>query len=261
MSAKLAMRVHESDLPPRLKLTAAVLALFFASDTGENIFPSVGRVAWLTGKSDRQIRADLGALCRIGVLTAVTARTGGAGRTTRYRLEAHRLPARQQWARKGGSPQPRSAPQKAEADSRVWNPLSDDEPGNPPPPTRKFETETRIPIAANPEVGFRRSVSDQLEERLVDHKAGTAAAPPRTRLAKAPNGNSYKPIAAVARELLKEQEFTTEADFIEATKQKCADLGIDYGNDSAVPFDVVHRATASEWFKHRNPSLVGARRA
>src|SRR5688572_7160064 len=101
MSWKLAMAVFESALPPRLKPTAALLALF-ADDTGHRIYPSVGRLAWLIGKSERAISSDLSELVSRGVLVALTPRTGGRRRTTEYKLQT--LPKREDW-----TPQSRSA--------------------------------------------------------------------------------------------------------------------------------------------------------
>lgn len=104
MSARLAMRVWESDLPPHLKATAGVLALF-ANDDGERIYPSIPRVAWLLGKSARRTTADVTCLCNLGVLIPVTPRTGGGGRrgrTTHYELDISALPCRDAWAPQPG---------------------------------------------------------------------------------------------------------------------------------------------------------------
>ena len=72
----MAMRVLESDLQPHLKMTAAVLALF-GSDSGEKIYPSVSRLAWLLSKTPRRVTADLTALIEAKVLIPVTDRNGG----------------------------------------------------------------------------------------------------------------------------------------------------------------------------------------
>ena len=39
----------------------------------------------------------------------------------------------------------------------------------------------------------------------------------------------------------------SQGNLTEATKRRCAELGIDYGRDDRVPFDVVHRQVASNW--------------
>lgn len=81
-----------------------------------------------------------------------------------------------------------------------------------------------------------------------------------SRQAKAPNGTNYKPIAKLVRLLLTSNPSlaTTEryAELVEAAKQQCADLRIDYGRHETVPFDVVHRACASELMKFK---LFGAK--
>jgi hypothetical protein len=132
------MRVLESALAPHLKFTAAALALF-ARDDGTEIFPSVGRVAFLIGKTERAVRGDLAALCEAGVLVPETPRTGGRSRMTRYRLAESALPQRDAWSHKRGS----------------GLPGLEDKPGSEQPETRKW-------AAKNPEVDFPRSVSSDL---------------------------------------------------------------------------------------------------
>lgn len=254
------MRVYESALAPRLKATAGVIALAFADDAGANIYPSVARVGWLTGKSDRQIRADLAALCAQGVLTAVTARTGGKGLTTRYRMNEAALPTRPPFPSKRGNSLPGIHQTNSEVDSRVSesNPeadyrvsitkaeVCDTKPGSLEHVTRKFGT-------PNPEVGFRRSVRDPVDPSLIRTVPRSTV---KAELAAEPNSTNYKPIAALVRDLLSQQQFNNQADVVEAAKDRCASCGIDYGRHEAVPFTTIHRAVASEWFKHRNPDIV-----
>ena len=87
------MTILESDLPAALKPTAVALALF-ADERGERVFPSVGRLAWLRGLSERAIQKHVSALRELGVLVPVTRGTGGRGRTTCYRVDVSALPAR-----------------------------------------------------------------------------------------------------------------------------------------------------------------------
>ena len=67
MNGKLAMRVLESNLPPALKPTAVVMALY-ASEQGRSIRPSVPLVAWLLGVTERAVQASLERLRTLGVL-------------------------------------------------------------------------------------------------------------------------------------------------------------------------------------------------
>lgn len=81
-----------------------------------------------------------------------------------------------------------------------------------------------------------------------------------------PNDDNYRVIQAAAWDLLRNAdvaakfyEFPIETleDLVEATKRFCARRHIDYGRNEKVPFNIVHRATASVWFKFRHPEIVG----
>ena len=83
--------------------------------------------------------------------------------------------------------------------------------------------------------------------------------------AREPNDTNYRIIQKVAWDLLSDAdvaakfyEFPIETleDLVEATKRCCAKRHIDYGRNEKVPFNIVHRATASVWFKFRHPELV-----
>jgi hypothetical protein len=156
VSATLAMRVTESTLPSHLKWTLVVLALY-ATDSGDRVFPSVARVAWQLGVSDRQARANIAALCALGVLVPVTPRKGGAGKTTEYRIDVNVLPAGE--FQKPGSRLPRSITKNPEVHFPVQNP----KPGSAAPEPGSAAQKTRKCNAQNPEVHFRRSVRDQSE--------------------------------------------------------------------------------------------------
>ena len=84
MSIRCSAAVWRARLAPRLKLTALALA-DFADDDGGSIFPSVGTIAQRTGRTVRQERSNLSALCAAGVLVPETLRIGGK-HPTRYRL-------------------------------------------------------------------------------------------------------------------------------------------------------------------------------
>jgi hypothetical protein len=99
-----------------------------------------------------------------------------------------------------------------------------------------------------------------------DTQISTAALPPfshvvlsstqRNGLARRPSEDgNYAVVANVARRLLGEHDFENESELVDAVKDACAAAKIDYGRHEDVPFDVVHRACASEWFKHRHPEM------
>lgn len=168
------MAVWDSGLKASLKPTALALARF-ADDDGGNIFPSLDRIAWLNGKTNRQVRRDIVELLSMRVLTATTSRAGGRHRTTRYRLDAAALPARPPfsagvWAEKPGH----ECPPFDEKPGHPRPPL-EEEPGHGCPPlpdggvadvTKPGHPrhETRTSTTENPDMGVRRSVSDLSEK-------------------------------------------------------------------------------------------------
>ncbi len=94
MSGYLAGKVWHSGLSPRLKPLAAALA-DIADQDGSNIYPSVARMAWLVGCSERTVQYQLHELVALGVLVAdPTTTRGGRGRTTDYCMDADSLPER-----------------------------------------------------------------------------------------------------------------------------------------------------------------------
>lgn len=95
MSGRLVSIVFHSDLAPALKPIAAALASF-ADDDGRRIRPSVARVAWMVGRSERTVQTALTKLRAGGILTVVFQAT--QHRATEYQLHADKLPARPGWA-------------------------------------------------------------------------------------------------------------------------------------------------------------------
>lgn len=98
MSAKLAMRVLESDLSPALKPVAVTLALF-GNDAGARIYPSVDRLAHLVGLTRRTVERQLATLRSKGILIAQGPieggrLPGGRGRSVLYQLDVAALPTR-----------------------------------------------------------------------------------------------------------------------------------------------------------------------
>jgi hypothetical protein len=73
--------------------------------------------------------------------------------------------------------------------------------------------------------------------------------------AQAPNGNNFKPISAIVRDVLAETPGASPSDLVALTKQRCAELSIDYGRDTAVPFNIVHQAVESVLEQKRRGGL------
>jgi hypothetical protein len=96
----LAGKVWQSALDPELKPLAAALA-DIANDDGTSIYPSVGYMCWLLGRSERAVQVQLGKLRELGVLIKVRMGGGrvreGWGRATEYRLIESSLPKRPPW--------------------------------------------------------------------------------------------------------------------------------------------------------------------
>lgn len=89
MSGRLVSLVFDSDLPSWLKPYAAALATF-AADDGSQVFPSVGRVARMVGRSARSAQRAMHALRARGVI--VLEAPPGYHRAPRYRFRAVALP-------------------------------------------------------------------------------------------------------------------------------------------------------------------------
>ena len=161
------MAVLQSDLPAHLKPTASTLALF-ANDAGDNIYPSVARLAWLVGKTPRRITADLSALCKVGVLVALTPRSGG-GRSTQYHLDVDALPKRPAFEksprrqRQGSNPE--IPPTSASSLERKTPDVSDADP-------RRLEHRPLTSASETPDAHVSRSLRDLpvqlLEEQAID---------------------------------------------------------------------------------------------
>jgi hypothetical protein len=94
VSIKLMSDVWASDLPFEEKTLAVALA-DFADDEGEHIFPSVARLSWKVGRSERSTQRTLAKLRARGVLVAKNGLAGGWNVTVHYRLRADQLPPRE----------------------------------------------------------------------------------------------------------------------------------------------------------------------
>lgn len=91
MSARLTDAVWNSGLKAWLKPYAAVLA-GFAHDDGTRVFPSIARVAWAVGVSERRAQGAVSKLTALGVLRIV--QKHAPGRPTRYQFDVEALPRR-----------------------------------------------------------------------------------------------------------------------------------------------------------------------
>jgi hypothetical protein len=163
MIAKLHMRVLESALPPGVKATCLVMTLF-ANAEGANIYPSVGRVAWLLGFHRRAVEKHLAQLRKIGVLIPTSSTSGGRmaggrGRRVHYRIDLRALPARAPFGA-ALEPRPEAGVSAGEQDQRT--PALD---ARNPGPTRK---EPRPYAQRTPALGrtiLESDLRDQLRER------------------------------------------------------------------------------------------------
>ena len=79
MSIKVMTQVWELDLPRSEKLIALALA-DHGDDDGAHIYPSVARIAWKTGYSERQVQDILRALEARGLIRVVAYPNGGRGK-------------------------------------------------------------------------------------------------------------------------------------------------------------------------------------
>lgn len=75
-------KVWDLDLPHNQLLVLLALA-DHADHEGNNVFPSLGLVAWKTGYSEQQVRRVLRSLEKVGILQAVERKPG---KVTRYRI-------------------------------------------------------------------------------------------------------------------------------------------------------------------------------
>jgi hypothetical protein len=91
MSGRLVSAVFESALPPWLKRYATACASFAAED-GTKIYPTMVRLARMTGRSERATQTAVHELIRRGVLIIEAPHT--PRRATRYRLNTDALPHR-----------------------------------------------------------------------------------------------------------------------------------------------------------------------
>jgi len=82
MSGKIMGKVWDLDLPHNQLLVLLALA-DHADHEGNNVYPSLGLIAWKTGYSEQQVRRVLRSLEKIGILQTVERKPG---KVTRYRI-------------------------------------------------------------------------------------------------------------------------------------------------------------------------------
>lgn len=220
------MQVLNSDLDPALKPLATVLALF-GNDAGENIFPSVERLAWLQGVTTRTVQRQLGRLRARRILLEQTPLTGGAGRSVHYTLDAAALPARPGF-KKGRHPRQGFGEQNH--DVGVALSTAGTAKKNPDTPVEKRVTPVTkrvTPASQNPDTSVTRSVSDSLEERqLNSHDEEKTAAAPQSLPPEKPVAN-LPVIIKIAHEVM-DILGETSPDVPETVKWRCAQLKIPY---------------------------------
>lgn len=90
MSVKQMSMVWESDIDGADKLLLLAMA-DFANDEGQQIFPSVRRLTYKTGQSERSIQRRLSEYRAAGVLEVLNAGVG-RGNSTVYALHICKLP-------------------------------------------------------------------------------------------------------------------------------------------------------------------------
>jgi hypothetical protein len=97
MSGLLAGKVWHSGLTAVLKPLAACLA-DEANNQGQNIFPSIGYLAWKLGISPRSVQRRMAELRQLNVICEVSKKQFGRIFVPNYRLDVSKLPQRKPWS-------------------------------------------------------------------------------------------------------------------------------------------------------------------
>ena len=100
MSAKLMGEVWSLDLPQHEKLVALALA-DHGEDDGSQIFPSVARLAWKTGYTERRVQQILRSLEEKGLIEPVAHAQGGRGHAAEYQMYTERVKRNAPFSAKG----------------------------------------------------------------------------------------------------------------------------------------------------------------
>lgn len=91
MSAKVMGLVFEADLPRAEKFILLALA-DHAKEDGSDVYPSVARIQWKTGYSERQIRSLIDSLERMGILQIVHPGGSGPADVRKYKIVISKIP-------------------------------------------------------------------------------------------------------------------------------------------------------------------------
>ncbi len=134
MSGRLAGLVWDSDLDAAPKALAAMLA-DYARDDGTSIYPSVATMARRLSRTPRSVQKNLAKLRHMGILVVVLGGKGGRSKSTKYRLDISRLPAR------GSQETPANSSRFPEPNSRSKTDFHRGEPQN----HESYVVEPRIP--------------------------------------------------------------------------------------------------------------------
>lgn len=112
MSYKVAERLWGVKLPQNEMLVLQVMA-GYANEEGRDVFPSVGRLAWATGYSKRQVERIIGKLLQKGILILEAEAWGEYG-TNKYRINWAACDFKKPYEpkRPGRPPKPRGAMQR-----------------------------------------------------------------------------------------------------------------------------------------------------
>lgn len=158
MSKSLESMVWQSALDADLKPLAAVMA-DMGNDDGYGIYPSVEKLAWLLGVSERAVQYKLRKLRKAGILEV--SQVGGGRFTTKHRLVVSKLPARDAWI-----PKNRETPRGEVGCTAEVKPVSPDPLVDPlglkdlPPTPRKSYREPKTPEPDSVSEGLMKYLAD-----------------------------------------------------------------------------------------------------
>jgi len=219
-----------STLPMRNRSTTKAVLLALADDCwddGTHAFTSRKTLMREVEVSGGTIDAHLKALCNLGLIAEQAPPTQHHPRTWRLDLAAICALADSQ-----------AVATLSESEQQLVATLASRQPMLP----LGLESQ-RVVTLSPPESQFHAPESQRVatEQREQEQKISTAAQTPRHALAREPNGDNFHVIKALAIETMKATALHG-ADLVEEVKQRCADLGIDYGRHEAVPCQVVGRA-------------------
>ncbi len=158
MSVKVMGRVWDLDLPHNKLLVLLALA-DHADHEGNNVFPSLGLVAWKTGYSQQQCRRVMSELEKDGILIATQRRQGFK---TVYRIDVNKGKQKEAYTPSKMSPLPKSNP----------NPLHFDH-STPNMPSLKKEHEPSLEPSIEPNTRADAQSQSPNTSRTAQHEHST----------------------------------------------------------------------------------------